>query len=78
MNPANAIAPIAEKRRKVNEGNGEAIVLVGFDPIRLPVIAEKIRTTYAMPIMTGIIIAIKLAVKPNFLPDSNDILTNVM
>jgi hypothetical protein len=78
MSPANAIAPTSEKRIIVDKGNGEIPELDGFDPEKLRVIDERIRSTYTMPIITGIRTAIKLAVKPNFLPDSNDIFTKAV
>ena len=65
--------------------NAIAIPLGNREPTKAwlpPVKAEEIipnkerkRSPYKMTMITGTITAIMLAVKPNFLPDSNDTLT---
>jgi hypothetical protein len=47
---------------------------VGLVPNGNAAKSEKIKNTYATTIITGEITYIKLAVKPNFLPDSSDTL----
>ncbi|MGA2680764.1 MAG: hypothetical protein ABSF44_03070 [Candidatus Bathyarchaeia archaeon] len=51
--------------------------IVGFDPVDVVGMAakmEKRKSIKAIAVMTGMMTSIKLAVRPNFLPDSSDIL----
>jgi hypothetical protein len=72
MIPAKAIVII-------NPKNGSGLKVVGtgtgFGPVGIAAIMEKIKNTKDITIIIGMITVIRLAVRPNFLPDSSDILT---
>jgi len=76
--PTKLMIPTAIIRIIINpKGARKELGRVGCGPVVMEVIEEKMdktQNTTVITVMIGMITFIKLAVRPNFLPDSSDIL----
>ena len=72
--PIKVMIPIKIKIVSNPTESEEKLGIVGLDSAGMAASIDQMKSTIIATIMTGIIISIKLPVRPSFLPDSSDII----